>query len=145
MSLEGRVRVLRHSSVYIRFALCACTVFWIFFFLFSCSASCSFVMCSSEVVWVLRHWLRITSSFTESSSFSILSSIEFVCVATLWRCCTFAMVSSVLVLVRISTYLVFSVSSAPSVAHVAKALIPRGNTPFCRHSSLKAKWCRANS
>ena len=39
----------------------------------------------------------------------------------------FAMVSSVLVLVRISTYLVFSVSSAPSVAHVAKVLIPRGN------------------
>ena len=27
VSLEGRVRVLRHSSVYIQFALCACTVF----------------------------------------------------------------------------------------------------------------------
>ena len=27
VSLEGRVWVLRHSSVYILFALCACTVF----------------------------------------------------------------------------------------------------------------------
>ena len=97
--------------------------------------------------FVLRHLLCVATSVVLllSSAISILVSCLAVVSASFFKWRTLATVISMLALFRIEVCSFLRLSSAPRVAQVADALLPRGKTPSSRHSSLNVACCRASS
>ena len=96
---------------------------------------------------VVTHLLCVATSVVLLLSSAVSISVSCLAVesASFLRWRTLAAVISMLALFKMAACSFLRLLSAPRVAQVADALLPRGKTPSSRHSSLNVAWYRASS